>query len=535
MTKSGIDKDNQTGSHSRKGAAHAFLVGSGILLSRIAGLVRDRVFAHYLGNSDAADAFRAAFRIPNFLQNLFGEGVLSASFIPVYAGLEAQGKHEEAKRVAGAVAGILSLVISLLVLAGILATPILIGLIAPGFSGEKRELCIRLVRIFFPGAGMLVFSAWCLGILNSHGRFFLSYAAPVLWNIMIIITLIGFGSSSEFSIAEWTAWGAVAGSAVQVLVQLPAVLRLLKGLHLSVNTRLKGVRTVIRNFIPVFISRGVVQISAYIDSILASLLPTGAVAALAYAQTLYTLPVSLFGMSVSAAELPAMSRAIGNVEDVSQELRSRLNKGLSRIAFFIVPSATAFLMLGDVVAGAIYQTGKFTRADSIYVWAILAGSAVGLLASTLGRLYSSAFYALKDTRTPLRFAVIRVILASAFGYFASMHLPALIGIEARWGIAGITAASGFCGWIEFLLLRSSLNKRIGKTGLVLSGTLKLWAAAIIAGGIAWIAKVNIGQYHPVISAVIILGVYGITYFTMALILRVPEAEMLKRVKDFLKR
>ncbi len=515
--------------------AHAFLVGAGILLSRIAGLVRDRVFAHYLGNSDAADAFRAAFRIPNFLQNLFGEGVLSGSFIPVYAHLEAAGKYDEARRTAGAVAGILSLLISLLVLAGILATPVLISLIAPGFAGEKRELCIRLVRIFFPGAGMLVFSAWCLGILNSHGKFFLSYAAPVLWNTVIIIGLICSGGSDEYSIAQWTAWGSVAGSAVQVIVQLPSVIGLLHGMHISFNGRLAGVRTVIRNFIPVFISRGVVQISSYIDSILASLLPTGAVAALAYAQTLYMLPISLFGMSVSAAELPAMSRAVGSSNDVSEELRGRLNKGLGRIAFFIVPSAAAFLLFGDVIAGAIYQTGKFGRSDSVYVWAVLAGSAIGLLASTLGRLYSSAFYALKDTRTPLRFAAIRVALASALGYFASGYLPAFIGIEARWGVAGITAASGLCGWIEFSLLRSSLNKRIGKTGLVLSNTVKLWISAIIAGLAAWIVKFYVREYHPVIFAIVVLGIYGVGYFAMATVFRIPEAEILKKAKSILKR
>jgi putative peptidoglycan lipid II flippase len=515
--------------------AHAFLVGTGIFFSRIAGLVRDRVFAHYLGNSDAADAFRAAFRIPNFLQNLFGEGVLSGSFIPVYSHLEAEGKHDEARRAAGAVAGILSLLISLLVLAGIFATPVLISVIAPGFTGEKRELCIRLVRIFFPGAGMLVFSAWCLGILNSHGKFFLSYTAPVIWNIMIIISLVVSGGSDDYSIAGWAAWGSVAGSALQVIVQMPAVLHLLKGFHLSVNSRLKDVRTVIRNFIPVFISRGVVQISAYIDSILASLLPTGAVAALAYAQTLYTLPVSLFGMSVSAAELPAMSKATGSFDEISQELRVRLNKGLSRIAFFIVPSAVAFLMLGDVIAGAIYQTGKFSSSDSIYVWAVLAGSAIGLLASTLGRLYSSAFYALKDTRTPLRFALIRVVLASALGYFVSRHLPLLIGIEARWGVAGITAASGFCGWIEFSLLRSFLNKRIGKTGLLFSDTIKLWASALIAGLFAWIAKIYFGQFNPVISAIAILGIYGVCYFVLAIIFHIPEAEMVKRVNNIFKK
>src|SRR5580658_6515599 len=169
----------------RAGGAAA-LVAAGIFLSRISGLVRDRVFAHYFGNSDAADAFRAALRIPNFLQNLFGEGVLSASFIPVYAGLLAREKREEAGRVAGAVFAILALLTSVLVLAGVLATPLLSYAIALGFHGAKRDLLNSLVRILFPGAGLLVLSAWCLGILNSHRRFFLSYSVPVVWNATMI-------------------------------------------------------------------------------------------------------------------------------------------------------------------------------------------------------------------------------------------------------------------------------------------------------------------------------------------------------------
>src|SRR5436305_808390 len=151
----------------------AILVAAGIFLSRIAGLIREHVFAHYFGNSDAADVFRAAVRIPNFLQNLFGEGVLSASFIPVYARLRALGEDDEASDVADAIATLLALVTSVLVLIGVLATPFIIDAIAPGFHGAKRELTIRLVRILFPGAGLLVMSAWCLGILNSHRKFFL--------------------------------------------------------------------------------------------------------------------------------------------------------------------------------------------------------------------------------------------------------------------------------------------------------------------------------------------------------------------------
>ncbi|MDP9054113.1 MAG: murein biosynthesis integral membrane protein MurJ, partial [Acidobacteriota bacterium] len=379
----------------------ASLVAAGIFLSRIAGLVRESVFARYFGDSVAADAFRAAMRIPNFLQNLFGEGVLSASFIPVYAGLLAHEKKEDAGRVAGAVFAILALLTSALVLLGVLATPLFIDLIAPGFRAEKRDLTISLVRILFPGAGLLVLSAWCLGILNSHRRFFLSYSVPVLWNIAMIAALAGFGPrTSQDRLAALVAWASVIGSAAQFLVQVPVVLRLVPALRVQLSTQVEGVRTVIRNFGPVFVSRGVVQLSAYIDSIIASWLPDGSVAALAYAQTLYLLPVSLFGMSVSASELPEMSSAVGSREEVDAYLRSRLVRGLRRIAFLVIPSVVAFIALGDIVAAAIYQHGKFRHADSIYVWGILAGSGVGLLASTQGRLYSSTFYALKDTKTP---------------------------------------------------------------------------------------------------------------------------------------
>src|SRR5262249_15626683 len=162
----------------------------------------------------------------------------------------------------------------------------------------------------------------------------------------------------------------------------------------------------------VLISRGVVQVSAYIDTLLATLLPTGAVTGLLNAQLLYTLPVSLFGMSVSAAELPAMAQTAGE----SDALRARLNSGLRQIAFFVVPSAVAFLALGDTVAAAVLQTGRFRREDSVRVWGILAGASVGLLATTLGRLYSSTYYALRDTRTPLRFAMVRVVLTTVLGY-----------------------------------------------------------------------------------------------------------------------
>ncbi|MGE5686780.1 MAG: murein biosynthesis integral membrane protein MurJ [Gemmatimonadota bacterium] len=508
------------------------MVAAGILLSRIVGLIRSRVLAHFLATSDAADAFAAAFRIPNFLQNLFGEGALSASFIPVYAALLARDDREEAGRVAGAIGAILALAMSVLVLAGVLATPILIDAIAPGFEGEKRELAIRLVRILFPGAGLLVLSAWCLGVLNSHRKFFLSYAAPVIWNLAIIAALIVAGPRmGQYPLAVVAAWASVAGSALQIAIQLPTVLAVARGIRPSLDLASANVRTVIRNFMPTFLSRGVVQISAYVDALLASLLPTGAVAALAYAQTLYTLPVSLFGMSVSAAELPAMASATGDAAEVAAQLRARLDAGLRQIAFYIVPSAVAFAALGQVLAAALFQSGQFTRDDSFYVWGILAGSAVGLLAGTMGRLYSSGFYALRDTRTPLRFAVIRVVLTTALGYLAAIPLPGWLGIPSRWGVAGLTASAGMAGWVEFVLLRRALNERIGPTGLQRPLAARLWGAALLAAGlagaVAWTLDAPL-QRHPVLYALAVLGVYGPVYFSVASALGVTEAAALWR-------
>jgi putative peptidoglycan lipid II flippase len=502
----------------------AFLVAAGIFLSRVAGLIRDRVFAHYFGNSDAADVFKAALRIPNFLQNLFGEGVLSASFIPVYANLLARGDKEEARKTAGAVAALLALSTSLLVVLGVLTAPWLIEAIAPGFRGEKRELTVLLVRILFPGAGLLVASAWCLGVLNSHRKFFLSYTAPVLWNIAMIAGMIAFGAGrAQNSLVVVTAWASVAGSLLQVAVQLPTVLKLLGGLKLSLARQTENVRTVIRNFFPVFISRGVVQISAYIDAFLASWLPTGAVAALAYAQTLYTLPVSLFGMSVSAAELPLMSGALGAADEVAQILRSRLNNGLRQITFLVVPSVVGFLALGDVIVAAIYQSGRFLRGDVMYVWGILAGSTVGLLASTLGRLYSSGFYALRDTRTPLRFAIVRVLLTTLLGYLAALPLPRVLGIGQRWGVAGLTISAGIASWVEFTLLQRGVRRRVGQVGVPVGFLAKVWLAGLVAAAAARGLLYALGQRGPILLAIFVLTLYGIVFFAIALALKLPEA------------
>jgi putative peptidoglycan lipid II flippase len=302
-------------------------------------------------------------------------------------------------------------------------------------------------------------------------------------------------------------------------VQLPTLLALTGGVPLSLHAGDPRVRTVLRNFGPVFLSRGVVQISAFIDAMIASLLPVGAVAVISNAQTLYLLPVSLFAMSVAAAELPELSEEAGEADALeaaadtpaeefgevgggagargvpggkkaidpvrAESLTRRISAGSDRIAYFIVPSALAFITLGHLIAGLILQSGAFSQRDSYWVWATLAGSSVGMLASSEGRLLASTYYALGDTRRPLGFAIVRVAVTLVLGILAALYGPRLFGIDPRFGTAGLTASAGVAGWIEFLLLRRTLERRIGAFGLSKGLLPRLWVAAFVAAAVAW--------------------------------------------------
>jgi len=504
------------------------LIASGIFLSRLLGLLRQSLIATFLGAGWVADAFNGAFRITNFLQNLFGEGALSASFIPVYANALARHDEEEADRIAGAVASLLALIIAIIVALGVVFAPAVVQVVVGGYTGEKLDLTIRLTRILFPGAGIFVMSAWCLGILNSHRKFFLSYVAPVFWNIAMIAALLGFGPRvHEVELAVVLAWASVIGAALQMGVQLPSVFGLLGSKRFAPDYAFPPVREVLHNFVPAFISRGVVQISGFIDTAIASWIAAdGVVTLLYYAQTIYLLPISLFGMSISAAELPEMSRETGQGDELHARLRARLNAALPRVAFFVVPSAVGFLVLGEAIAGVVLQHGRFTHADSVRTWAILAGSAIGLVASSLGRLYSSTFYALRDTRTPLWFAVVRVILTGVLGYLFAFPLPRLLALPAWTGAVGLTASAGISGWVEFLLLRRALSARIGRTGIAATALARLWTASLLAGAVGYGMMILLSPDHQMLRGASAITAFAVVYGIVTLALGVPEARAL---------
>ncbi|MEX2571395.1 MAG: murein biosynthesis integral membrane protein MurJ [Gemmatimonadota bacterium] len=524
------------------------LVAGGILLSRLAGLVRDAVFASYFGTSLYADVWRAGLRMPNVLQNLLGEGTLSASFIPVYSELLEEGREEEAGRTAGAIFGLLLAVAGALALLGVVLAPVLVTLLLPGFEGEQRALTIEVVRVIFPMTGILVLSAWALGILNSHRKFFIPYVAPVIWNGAIIATLVLFGGALSLDrLVVALAWGALVGGALQFAIQLPWVLRLERRLKPSMNFRLATVQEAVRNAGPAILGRGVVQLSGYVDYILASLLALGSVATIGYAQTLYILPVSLFGMSVAAAELPELSRRRASP---SEELRLRTNAGLERIAFFVVPSFVAFALLGDTIVAALYQRGDFGRTDTILVYLTLVGFSVGLVASTGTRLFSSTFFALRDTRTPARFAIVRVVVAAALGFTLMAQFEAIdmlgigpgifadVTIDGRsLGAVGLAVGSGLAAWLEWDLLRRRLKQRIGAVGARMGQVGRMFLAALLAAGAGWGVRLLVpADWSPIIQAFLVFSAYGLIYFGAGRALNLSEAAGLtSRLARFVRR
>ncbi|MBX6363049.1 MAG: murein biosynthesis integral membrane protein MurJ, partial [Gemmatimonadetes bacterium] len=427
-------------------------------------------------------------------------------------------------------------------LLGIFFAPAMVDVVAFGFEGERRRLAVEATRVIFPMTGILVLSAWALGILNSHRRFFLAYVAPVLWNAAMIATMVLFGRRlSPANLVMAVSWGALVGGALQFLVQLPRVLRLEPNLRLSWAT-LRGplVATIVANALPVLLGRGVVQLSAYVDVMLASKLSVGALSAMTYAMTLYLLPISLFGMSVAAAELPELSRQRGQAAEV---LRARVNAGLRQIAVFVVPSTVGYLALGDVVVATVLQTGKFSAGDTIWVWIVLGGFTLGLMASTGTRLFSSTYYALHDTKTPAWVAFLRVILTAALGYALMIPLERhLIVAGHRLGALGLTLGAGFAAWVEWGLLRRGLRRRIGPVGAGLGTLGRMFAAALVAAAVArGIAYVVPAPEHLLPGAAsagsavvrllfrlgrgaVVLGPFGAVYFLLAAAFGVTEAE-----------
>ena len=556
------DAPGASGAAASGGGSAAGLVAAGILASRLIGLVRDRLVGYFFGVSAFSDVYRLGLRAPNLLQNLLGEGTLSAAFIPIYSRMVEAGEREDAARFAGAVLGLLAAVASGAALLGVIFADTLVAVLQPGWIGDaeavargeldvnRYDLAVTVVRLAFPMTAVLVLSAWALGVLNSHRKFLLSYFAPVAWNVALLAA-IGVGAylyvdnplgldATEAVPPEALAQllvalfvGGIVGGVLQFAVQMPTVLKLLARFRPTLSLKVRGVREGVRAFVPVVLGRGAYQLSGYLDVFLSSFLAAGALAALGNAQTLYLLPISLFGMSVAASELPELSRI--SREELDSFLE-RVRGSLGQILFLVIPTVVGYLAFGYLVVGVLYQTGQFGPEDTWLVTFVLGAYTLGLAATTASRLLQNAFYALDDTKTPARIAVWRVALSAALGSALMLVFDRLsvfdvvgVGDEAdplRLGAVGLALGSAAGGWVELWRLVAALKGHAPDFSLP-------WGRALRMTGLALVAALPAGLVYWLLppealpiwaSGAAILALYGVAYLALGHVLGFPEGE-----------
>jgi putative peptidoglycan lipid II flippase len=452
-----------------------------------------------------------------------------------------------------------------MVLVGMAAAAPFVAVLQPGWladaarvaAGEatldRYALAVTIVRLTFPMTGFLVLSAWALGVLNSHRRFLLSYFAPVAWNAAILIALFAgayslfdhpFGAGALETVAPDTLSrllifvfvGALVGGLLQFLVQLPTTLRVMRGFRPSLSLSVPGVKEALRAFGPVVLGRGAYQLSGYLDVFLSSFLAAGALGALGNAQTLYLLPISLFGMSVAASELPELSRIS------SGELHGfldRVSASLRQILYLVVPTTVGYLAFGVLLVGALFQTGRFGEADTWLVYLVLAGYTLGLAATTASRLLQNAFYALGDTKTPARLALWRVGVSGVLGAALMLALDR-IDLAAvvpglaegagrdplRLGAVGLAAGSAVGAWVELFRLVAALRRHDAAFRLPWGATGRMAGLALgaaVPAALLW-AFAPLGGWPVWLGGALVLAVYGLAYLAAGHVLDLPESD-----------
>lgn len=523
----------------RRSGRSAAIVAAGILLSRLSGLAREVGLRNWLGTTtNQADSFAAALIIPKLMQNLLGEGSLSASFIPVYSRLLEDDDEKEAGKVAGAVFSMLAALTALLVVVGLVVARPVARLVAPGFSDAKLDLTADLLRITVAGVGFIVLAAWCLGVLNAHRKFFLSYVAPVMWNVAIIaaIAFAGLRNWALDDVARAAAWGVLIGGLAQFLIQVPAVWRVAPGLRFGFKRSNRSVQTVLRRFGPAVAGRGIVTLSTYVDLALASLLATGAAAALGASQVLYLMPISAFALSVAAAELPELSRG----GETTTQVTARLRVGFERISLFLVLSLVVYVVVGRDIVAALYERGETSSDDGFLIWAVLAVYALGMPASGASRLLQSARYAAGDVSGPARIAAVRVTVAAVVGVATMFQLdrlgvsgsditrlgdlPAFEPLTAgervggqvvRLGAVGLAAGATVAAWLELALLQRRIRTDFPDSPRAGSSLLPLAAPAFLAAGVGLIVVAVAGALPALATAGLAAIAVGLVYFVVA--------------------
>ncbi|NJB68639.1 putative peptidoglycan lipid II flippase [Desulfobaculum xiamenense] len=496
-------------SHTRGIARNAAVVGGATLISRILGFARDLIIAYALGAGPIADAFFVAFRLPNLMRRLFGEGSLTMAFVPVYSRIREEQGPAAAFAMARSVHVWLAIILGVVTaLALVFARPLTIA-IAPGFASDPAQLALTtdLVRICFPYTVFICGVALCMGILNAEGHFLTPALSPCVLNIVLIAAALS-AVWLDLSVPHVLAWGVLAAGVLQWVLQQPSMLS--RGFRWTGTWSFNdpGVKRTGRLMLPTVFGAAVYQINILIGTLLASLLPAGSISYLYYADRLVQFPLGVFGVAVSTAALPSLSRLAARSD--MEGFREALNASLRLTLFIALPAAAGLVALSEPVVQLLFQRGAF-EAEAVRATALaLVAYGLGLPAFALVRPLVSAFYALEDTRMPVIAATLSVAVYVACG----------VAMMQGMGHVGLALATTVSSWFNTFFLMWALRRRLGQWADWHRACVAFTLLGVAIGLGAW-ATTGMGVW-----AVAFIPVWAVAYALGALAFRVPEATMM---------
>ena len=427
-------------------------MSSAVFISRIFGLVRDIVMTSFFGTTYVADAFQAAFQIPNLLRKLFGEGTLSAAFVPIYSEIGIKKGKKNQLNFALNVLSILSLFLLILCLLGVILAPVIVKILVPGFDEQTYDLTLKLTRILFPYLFLIGLSSTLISILNSHGFFFIPGLSSAFLNIAMIgslgiFVLINKDASADSQIVFW-AIGVILGGILQTIINFPLLKKIGYKIKIVFNLKGEAIISVWHRFLPGVVGLAIRQVNLAVDLILASLLATGSFAALTYGNRLMQLPLGIFGVATGVAVLPLFSRFVA--EKKWDELQGSLKFSINTLSFIMLPITAIIAGLGKDFIRILFMRGAFTSHSLDMTYKALLFYSVGLIFFSLNRLIIPIFYANKDTKTPVKISAIIVVINIILNLILMQFLQH----------AGLAFATSISAMIHFFILLCVMKKRL---------------------------------------------------------------------------
>jgi putative peptidoglycan lipid II flippase len=471
----------------------AGIIGFATIISRVLGFVRDIIIAKFFGTAKYAEAFVVAFRIPNMLRDLIGEGATNAAFVPILSEYAVK-KKEEFWELANVILNLLLIALSIITIAGVLASPLIVRLIAPGFLGdpEKFAITVKLTRLMFPYILLIGLTAYTMGVLNSLKHFSMPAFGPCLLNIAIIICAIIWGES-----VMGLASGVLIGGVLQLGVQIPVLYK--KGFKFSFTRKLNhpAANKIGMLLLPRILGSCVYQVNLFINTILASLsgiVGLGGVAALYYANRIFQFPLAIFGIAIAQAVLPTMSREA--LEMDSDKLKKTLSFSLRVINFIIVPASIGLIVLAVPITRTLFERGKFDSYSTLITANALVFYSIGLFSYSGIKVLVNCFYSLKDTLTPVKIAGLSLLLNIILNLILMFPLK----------IGGLALSASIAGMFNFFALFYILRKKIGCLDgrRILNSFLKVTIAGLVMALAIYICafKINLNLFIVIFIAIV---------------------------------